>query len=154
MTVNHGPCHKCRFNEAVHEGQFDGMPSEDTPCGNCVLEESSSHTLPFNDEVLHPALEYTSADGSTFPLSVFGEFLTGLVRLPPKVRETVCLRVAGMTNAEIGNELGVPRHTVVVRLNRERAKWPVLRELIRDQRVSRAKKQEKLRKRSGLAGLA
>ena len=150
----HGFCHKCRHNEAVQAGQYDSVPFMDSPCANCELVESSIDTLPFNDEVLHPSLARPAADEAPLHVKVFGEFMAGVMQMPQKMRDTMFLRAAGMTNEEIGEGMGVTRHTIVTRMRREIAKWPTLREFIPDQRVSRSKKQEKLRKRSGLAGLA
>src|ERR1035437_938885 len=109
-------CHLCRYNQAVQEGQYLGVPYADTPCGNCDLTESSSHTLPFNDEVLHPTLEHTSDDGSTLPVYVLDEFLAGLMQMTPLMRDTVCLRAGGFTNDEISQKMSVTRHTIVLRI--------------------------------------
>lgn len=69
-------------------------------------------------------------DMDVLPVNVLGEFVAGVMRLTPKMRDAVCLRYEGFSYAAIGKKLGATSVTVESRIRRAIENWPELRELL------------------------
>lgn len=149
-------CHKCKHAAAVAAGKYRNVPWDRTPCAACGLRESSLGTLPVDEERLaeEPETGFGVADplgtacgdggvsvaagsvewsghgeAETLPVSVMGSVVRGLLSLPPRARDTVCLRYQGRTYREIAELLGSTVSAVEMQHWRAMRAWPDLRAL-------------------------
>lgn len=132
-------CHKCPHSKKVAAGFYKNSPFGRTPCAHCEPEQNPSHPTEYLDELggirsglskQAVALEKVETDGEFLPMHVLTDFVVGVMRLKPKIRDTVCLRYAGYSQKQIGRKLKVPASTVFMRLRRAVKTWPALRELL------------------------
>lgn len=132
-------CHQCRHSKKVAAGFYKNTPFGRTPCAHCPPEQNPSHPTVYLDEMGGPLgdlpkqavpWEQVEIDGEVMPVRVLTDFVAGVMRLKPKIRDTVCLRYAGYSQTQIGRKLRIPISTVSMRLSRAVETWPALRELL------------------------
>jgi len=71
-----------------------------------------------------------AVDGAAvLPVDVMQEFVTGLLRLRPELRDVVALRYSGMTYRSIAERQGVTVAAVEKRHRQAMAEWPELKAL-------------------------
>jgi DNA-directed RNA polymerase specialized sigma24 family protein len=110
------------------------------------LVESSEYTIAFDEgraDALRDRTAQSLAGAKTYedflypddspeaeerlPLSVMSEAIAQLLAMPPRVRDVVCWRFAGMKYREIAQAQGATLRAVEVRHRRAMKKWPALR---------------------------
>ena len=132
-------CHKCPYSKKVAAGFYKNSPFGRTPCAHCDPEQNPSHPTEYLDELSGTRRglskqavpwEQVDIDSEVLPVHVLTDFVVGVMRLKPKIRDTVCLRYAGYSQKQIGRKLRVPASTVFMRLRRALKTWPALRELL------------------------
>ena len=135
-------CHKCEHAAAVAAGKYRNVPWDRTPCAACGLRETSLGTLPVDEDpfgtacgdggvsVAAGSAEWSGhGEAETLPVSVMGSVVRGLLSLPPRARDTVCLRYQGRTYREIAELLGSTVSAVEMQHWRAMRAWPDLRAL-------------------------
>ena len=134
-------CHKCPHHEAILRGDYDSTPWNELPCAHCKLSEDTFYSIPFDEE--HPpnsdapwSFKDVNSSGlpkiNTSPLipaDVLSEFVTGLLNLPPELRDVVSLRFQGMPYKEIAERQGTSIQCAEMRHKRAMRDWPVLKSL-------------------------
>lgn len=131
-------CHKCRHDAEVKAGLYKDVAFEETPCGKCVLRESSLHTRMYVEESadgVDPVCEVgDTCHGeeeveAMLPVSALTAVVALLLALPPKTRDLVCWRHQGMRYKEIARKMGGSTGAMEMRHKRALEKWPELRAL-------------------------
>ena len=115
-------CHRCPHSEAVESGRYAGIPFSATPCGKCELTEDSTYTLEYDPErgAKAPAVGGSASTPERhMPESVLRDFIVIMLSLPPRARDALCLRYAGLKYAEIAKMHGVT--TAAIELRHRRA---------------------------------
>jgi hypothetical protein len=158
-------CHRCEHQAAVAAGAYRGIAFQQTPCGRCELADRSAFVIEYDEErgageageqpaTPRPA-RLTLAESSTrdvpfpdefaedepaMPVSVLGDVVWVLLSMPPRTRDIVCWRFAGLSYREIARMLGVSMAAAELRHKRALVKWPALRVLFSEKSTKQVRR--------------
>jgi hypothetical protein len=143
-------CHKCKWNVRIERGDFRGVPWEKTPCSQCELVESSEWTLEYKDVIPAPdANSDGDSEEMSMPLSVMCSLVRGLMSLPTRTRDAICLRYQGLLYREIAVRFGVTMAAIEVKQTRAMNKWTALEAMFP---VKVAKRAMRAQRRASVGG--
>lgn len=148
-------CHTCPHSEAILRGDHDSKPWDEVPCSSCKLGEDTFFSIHFDEE--HPptsdapwSFKDVSASGlpkinssPLIPADVLSEFVTGLLNLPPELRDIVSWRFQGMQYKEIAERQGTTTQCAEMRHKRAMRDWPVLKSLFPLKTAKRQRRQSR-----------